>query len=266
MWESSDNDPRSTIPGAIYDYPCRFSIWCIDTNLRDHYEAMLGSGYTYDAAHPGAMQILGDVKQLLANENKRLVTGSSTTNALDMQGGVKQISIDTEDVEDADFAERWIVLSLGVEVIGSIENPDQASEHTAITSIYVQPNLTELHAAPKYDPNNYIVSGYLFTPQSGFSQAPSAGSAVIGGVSLSSSPGSNTFAAISDTYCDLLPAGTITYIAAVNGGAVPAITATALRFGVVVTDSLGIVQFNPIAATSAAWGQSNEVYPAPSVQ
>ena len=263
VWESSDNDPRSTVSGAIYDYPCRFSIWCVDQNLRDHYEAMLGSAYSYDAAHPGAMRIMGDVKQLLANENKRLVVGSSTGNALDMAGGIKTISVGGEDVEDADLAERWIVLSLGVEVIGSVENPDVASEHVAVTSVYVQPNLTELHGASKFDLANYVTSGYLFAPQAGFTATPTPGVATIASISVASSPVARTFAAASDTYCDLLPSGTIAYVAVGNGGGVPAVTATALRLGLVVTDSLGIIEYDPIAATSIAWGGNNKIIPHP---
>lgn len=263
LWESSDNDPRSTVPGAIYDYPCRFSIWCVDTNLRDHYEAMLGSAYAYDAAHPGAMQIVGDVKKLLSDENKRLVTGTQTCNALDFGGGVKLILVGGEDVEDADLAERWIILSLGVEVLGSIENPDDPSEHVDVTEVYVQPNLTDLNAQSEFDPLNYVVSGYLFVPQSGLTQAPTTGSAKIAGVAVSSSPIAHVFTAYSDTFCDLKPDGTIAYQVAPNGGAEPALTASALRIGKVVTDSLGILEYVPIAATLAAFGDAWKVIPQP---
>jgi hypothetical protein len=266
LWESSDNDPRSTVPGAIYDYPCRFSLWCVDSNLRDHYEAMLGSAYSYDTAHPGAMQIVGDIKKLLADENKRLVAGTSTSNALDFAGGVKLITLGGEDVEDADLAERWIVLSLGIEVIGSVENPDASSDHVAVTSVYVQPNLTELHAQSKFDSANYVVSGYLFSAQSGFTQTPTSGSAVVASLAVASAPAPHTFSAQSDTYCDLKPDGTLVYLVTQNGGAVPAATAGALRLGVVITDSLGITQYQPIAANSAAWGSSNKVIPHPNVQ
>lgn len=266
LWESSDNDPRSTIPGAIYDYPCRFSIWCVDTNLRDHYEALLGSAYSYDSAHPGAMQILGDVKKALADENKRRVAGSSTGDALGLEGGVKVIKVGGEDVEDADLAERWIVLSLGVEVIGSIENPDADSEHVAVTSVYVQPKRTVLNQQSEFDDENYVQSGYLFTPQSGLTQTPTTGSAIIAGAVVASSPASRTFAALSDTYCDLNANGAITYVAVVNGGAVPDVTDDALRLGCVVTDSLGIVEYRPIAAVSAAWGSPYRAYPEPDVE
>jgi hypothetical protein len=132
IWESSDNDPRSTTPGAIYDYPCRFSIWCIDENLRPDYEAFFGSPYDFDVLHPGAIQILGDVKQLLADENKRLVqAGDPDSGILSLSGGAKIVKVLGEDVEDADLAERVMVLSLGIEVIGSIENPDSPAEHQA---------------------------------------------------------------------------------------------------------------------------------------
>ena len=266
VWESADNTERSTVPGAIYDYPCRFSIWCVDENLRDGYQAIFGSAYTYDANHPGAIAILGDVKKTLADENKRQVgAGSVTCNALDFAGGVKVIVIGAEDVEDADLAERVIVLSLGVEVIGSVENPDAAAEHQTITSVYGQAEIVELHQQATLDPKNCLTSlgAYQFSPQMGLAATPTAGAALIANVAVSSSPAMNTFAAFTDTYCDLNPNGTFTYVAVTNRNAAPALTVGALRVGVVITDGAGIIAFQLIAATAANFGAANRFVPVP---
>lgn len=272
VWESSDNDPRSTIPGAIFDYPCRFSIWCVDENMRPNYEAFFGSGYGYDSNHPGAITILGDAKKVLADENKRQVGGSLTTgglssvsNCLDLAGGAKVIEIDSERVVEADLAERVFVLSLAIEVIASVENPDDATEHVAVTSLYGQPRIGELHGQSSIDTDNCLTSigAYAFSPQLGFTAAPQSGTAFIDGVAVSSAPAAHTFSSLSDTYCDLNPDGTLTYATVDNENPAPSVTTGALRVGVVTTSATSITAFVYIASLLANYGGPNQIAPAP---
>ncbi len=268
VWEGATNEPRSTIPGAIYDYQARFSIWCIDENLRPRYEAFFGSEVSSDSAHPGVIAILGDVKKHLADQNKRTVDpDDSTSGPFSFGGGVKLIAIGDETMEDADLDGRVMVMSLAVEVFGSVENGDDAdTEHVTVTSVYVQPNLTSLNQQTEWDADNYVVSGYRFEPQTGLTATPSAGVAVVGGADVASTPAAHTFTEYTDTYCDLGTEGTITYVEVANNDAAPDTTADALRIGVVTTDSLGITEYVPIAAVSAAFGDPVRVIPEPDAE
>jgi hypothetical protein len=266
VWERSENDARSTIPGAIYDYNAEFTIWCIDENLRPRYEAIFGSDVASESGHPGVIAILGDVKKALADENKKIVDTNSDSGPLSLGGGVKVIAIGDEAMEDADLDGRVMIMSLKVTVHASVENGDDDSEHVAVTSVYVQPWLTNLHQQTEWDPANYIVSGYLFETQTGLTAAPLPGSARLSSGSISSTPIAHTFSEYTDTYCDLRSGGTITYTAASNNGSAPDTISGALRLGVVVTDSIGITAFEPIAAQSAAFGDPQRVIPEPDAE
>lgn len=265
MFESADSTARSTVPGAIYDYAVRFSVWCADTNLRDHYEALLGSAYSFDAGHPGAMTLLGDAKKALADENKRRMPGAEVGNALDLEGGVKFIAMGSEDVEDADLAERWILMSLGIEVLASVENPDDDDEHQRITSVYVDPQLTHLNAADAFDPSNFVVSGLQVAPQTGLLATPSQGIAYVGGNKLHVTPTAASFPPDGDTYLDVYQdvgqTGAVNLRSVARGLPAPAVTPEALRVARIVTDSLGIVDYEPIAPTSNDFGGPYQVLP-----
>jgi len=256
IWEGSGNDPRSTIPGAIYDYPCDFSVWCVDENLRPDYEAMLGSSWADDAEHPGAIAVLGDVKKTLADENKQ------HRNVLGLGGGVKLLQLGEEAVEDADLDNRVVVLSLAVSVLGSVENPDDpVSDHQPIETVYGQPALGNLGEQDELDADNHVVSGLLVLPQLGLTATPDAGSVVIDGETVAVTPGARTFSAWSDTYIDVAADGSVTFVETPAGGAAPSVTTGCLRTTRVTTDGAGIVGCDPIAARSAPFGDPNKLLP-----
>lgn len=264
VWEGSDHRSRSTIPGAIYDYPVTFSVWCVDNNLRPNYQAMFGPTHTGDSAHPGVISILGDVKSVLADENKKTyIAGSTTSGILGLGGGVKVVQLGAEAMEDADLAERVMVLSLSVTVVASVENPDEASEHFTATSVYMQPNLTELHDQTELDADNCVIEGLAFTPGASLTAAPSNGAAMIAGVEVwsPSGPPAHTFTAERDTYYDFKTDGTFVYKPTMRDGAAPSVTANAIRVGVVTTDSLGIVSARYIAAVSGPFGDPYKAAP-----
>lgn len=258
VFESAENDPRSTVPGAVYDYTCRFSMWCIDENMRPDYEAFFGSGYTGETtAHPGAIAVMGDVKKALADENKRL------EDKLDLDGGIKVIKLGQEDVEDADLAERVMVLSLGVEVIASVDNPDSDDEHQEMTSLYVQPQLGQLHAEDELDRDNVVVTGYRFAPQMGLTATPEDGTAIVDGTEVSTTAAAHTFGAGVDCYIDVDNTGALTFTEVSNDHDEPDQADGTLRVGRVVTDASGIVRFEYIAATLRDFGDAFRVIPEP---
>jgi len=257
IWDGSTNDPRSNVPGAIYDYSARFSLWCVDQNLRPRFESYFGSEYGADTEHPGVIAMIGDVKKVLADCNKQ------TQNVLGFAGGVKTIAIGEEVIEDADLDERQFILSLGVEVFASVENPDGTDEVVAVDSVYVQQKRQTLNAQAEYDPDNFVVRGYVFTPGGSLTATPSSGEAAVGGYRVASSPPAHTFTAQRDTYVDLNGNGSLVYLETVNDGVAPEVTAGALRLGRVVTDSLGITRYVPIAAVADSFGSAFQALPAP---
>ena len=250
VWDNAENQSRSGVPGAIYDYPARFSIWCVDENLCPDYEALLGSDWNYDAAHPGAMMLLGKVRKVLADENKR------DKDKLDLGGSVKVIGLGSEDVEREDLAGRLIVLSLGIEVFSSYENPDAPSEHLAVNAIDVQPNLTHLNADGSFDPSNYVVSGLRFNDgATGLTQSMGSGTAYVGGALVTPVVLSHSFDADADTYRDLDGDGAFTYSAVPIGADPPALATGSIRVAYTRTDAMGVVFDAPMAATSAPFGE-----------
>ena len=255
VWETGKNDPRSTTPGAIFDYPCEFSVWCIDENMRPDFEAFFGSDLPFDVPHPGVLAMLGDVKKILADENKRRVDQNAPNGGpLGLHGGVKLLQIGAEDIEDADIGLGYLVASLGVVAIGSIENPDADEEHTSVDGIAVQQRITELHGEESFDPRNYLVDGYSVAPQFGLTTTPQPGHAVVGGVAVASAPSAITFAAEADTYLFLAVDGSLHRVAVGRELPPPAAMPGALLVGVVSTDSSGVVAFRYLTATSPNFG------------
>jgi hypothetical protein len=264
LWEKSKNDPRSNIPGAIYDYTVEFTIWCIDENLRPRYEALFGSDLSSDSAHPGVIAILGDVKKALADQNKRVVDqDDDESGPLSLGGGVKVVAIGAETMEDADLDGRVMIMGLGVTVYASVENPDSSGEHVAVTSVYGAPKLTALNQQTEFDQYNYVINGFQFEVQSSLTATPSAGSAILSGAVVSGAPSATTFTEYQDTYCDLSASGTLSYVAVANNFAEPDLTSGMLRVGMVTTDSIGITAYQPIAATSYAFGSGWRAVPYP---
>ncbi len=121
----------------------------------------------------------------------------------------------------------------------------------AVSQVQFQRVDVVLNQATTYDPLNHAAPGGLQVALGiGFIAAPSNGSAVIAGatVTVTSAP-LHTYPAMSDTYRDLLPNGTFAYVSVGVGWDAPPTTATALRIAVTSTDSLGIVADVPIAST-----------------
>lgn len=254
MWEGSRNAQRSTVAGAIFDYEARFTILCVSANLRDEQQTVYGSAISAEAAaDPGAVTILGAVKKTLADENKR------ADEKLDLGGSVKQINLGEEGIEDVDLDERRAIISLDVSVMCSIENADDAAtEHKDVDAIYAQAHRVVLNEQAEFDDDNYVASGYTFAAGA-LTQTPASGSAVVGGITVSSAPAQRTFGARTDTYRDLKLDGTFAYHEVANGLDEPDVTTGALRVGVTVTDSTSVIYDRMIAATKAAIGPNNEI-------
>jgi phage gp37-like protein len=224
--------PLSQIPGALYDYRVRFELWSVSRNYRDRFEAALGSPVAAEAAaDPGVMKVHGAVKKLLAGRSGEELGNTS----------IKYIEIEGGQLEEAREAERIFVMSLQVEVRGSIHNADAPAELVRPTEIDVQRQRVDAPAPGGFDTLNCVTAGLDVPLGLGFASQIAAGSALIGGVPVTAAAVLHTFAASSDTYRDLTPTGAWVFTVVSNGAAVSTPAPANLRVGCTATDAAGIV-------------------------
>ena len=244
-WESASHEPKSQIPGALYRYESRFDIWCISSNLRGGVlpEAVVGSAIPYEAAlDPGVNWLVGDVKQLLAGK-----TGDELG-----QPGIMYCEITTEEPVYRSLAERLFVYSLGVKVHATVANPD--TDLVTVSGFANQSETADNHDQPAADPDNCITSGLSVPWSYGLTQTVAAGTAMIGGIPVNALATLQVFTANSDTYRDLSPAGTWTFVAVAHGSSPPAITVGSMRVGCTETSSTGVTDDRFIAPTLLKFG------------
>lgn len=246
---------RSLSRGALYQFAAHYKVRCIGSNLRPQAQAAEGSDVPSET-DPGSHQMIGDVIATVAGFNL------NTT-------GVVYC-----DVGDAVFVEtpeegRLVVEEVGVTVFYTVQQPDtDAVTIDALSGLYIQRQL--LGGGSQYDANNLITSGYTIPTGTGFTKTPVAGTAKVGGTSVSSSPIAFTFAANSDTYRDLHSDGTFSYTAVANGKPAPAIVysgaaANTIRAGVTVTDANGVIWDTMLAATLVNF-QAVDIAPAAGIK
>ncbi len=118
-FNGEEHVPLSQVPGALYDYRARFQLWSVSRNYRQGDEAAVGSQVAAEAsADPGAMQIHGDLKNLLAG------------NDLGIEG-VKYIEIQGGGVERANLADRVFIFYLDLEVRATVSPPSDAGSEVS---------------------------------------------------------------------------------------------------------------------------------------
>jgi phage gp37-like protein len=242
-----DHTPLSQIPGALYGYTLRFELWSVSRNYRDGPGAAIGSPIPAEAARdPSVMKIHGALKKLLAGQDLG-------------QPGIKYIEIGQGRLEEADESERVFVMSLGIEVRGSIHNADAPIELTRPSEIDVQKSFASPGDAGLFDDTSYVVSGLEVPLGMGFTKTISAGSAFIGDAPVNVPQYVATFAPSSDTYRDLLPTGAWVFAAIAAGNDPPPVAPGALRIGVTTTDAYGVVADRFIASVNAPYADPDQV-------
>ncbi len=255
-WNAAQNTQAGTFQGNIFEYPTTFEVMVCSANLRPEQESFYGGGTAADTAEdPGAIRILGDVKQLLADANKYTPRMAQT--------GVQRVVILEEDVVDVDLDERKAIVSLMVRVESTVINADPSSELEDLTSIYTQPELTHLNAAEAFDPDNYVVGygSFAITSAFGLNATPAVGSAYLDGTLISAYAAPiHTFDAGADTYRDLVAGPAFAYVAVPAGTDEPAVTADALRVAVTTTSATSVIADRYLAAVATDFG---EPFPSP---
>ena len=236
-------------PGALYRAELPFVLTVFSDNNRASPSSSWGSPASVsETDDPGPAAIIGDVRKVLAG-----LRGDDL--GLD---GLDRVEIGDSRLIDEEFAERFLVWELDVSVrcVVAIEDEDLDAMR-----IDVQPELADSQVAGRFDPLNYVATGYVVAPGAGLTAAPSAGIALIAGAAVASTPPDHTFTADRDTYRDLAADGTFTYVEAYRGHPAPAVTAGALRVGVTTTDASDIVADRILCSYAQTFRDSYQIAP-----
>lgn len=239
QWTESPVQAQSIYAGAHYKIPATFNLVVASENLRGDPWGMLGEpGATeQNGKDPGLSWLLGQVLKVCAGVD--LATP-----------GIESVEIGKAQVLYQGLQERVFVGVVPITVRVWVLNED---EDLVAARVDAHPNLGDTGDAPKFDVLNFVAQGYTITPGPGLTRSYGAGLATVGGVSVASTPPDVTFTADRDTYRDLLPDGTLTYVAVARDAPPPAVTATALRLACTSTDSTGVVADHWIACSSVQW-------------
>lgn len=234
-------------PGAYYKNTLLFQVMVVSQCNRPGPWTMWGSPYGDEAAaDPGLDQMIGQIRKVLAGS--RLGLGTD----------VERTEIGAVEVVHEDNAARLFIAFVSIEVRLYFYIPD---EDLIATRIDVQPELVDTGGAARFDPLNYIAQGYQVTPGPGLSWTWPAGIAMIDGVGVSSTPDPRTFGAELDTYRDLNPDGTFTYVEVPIGAPAPPVTADALRVGMTRTSSTDILQDRILCSSAEVFRNAYQVVP-----
>lgn len=236
-WMGDAPEPKSAgFRGSLYRNVHSFMLFLGSQCLRSGEGASWGSPIAAEAAlDPGINAMIGEARFVLA--------GVET--AVD---GIEFVEIGPARQVHENLEERVFVYSLELKVQTSHTNEDL---DLIPALVEVQPKWSsDAQGASGFDPRNYVLSGLELDLAAGLTQTIEAGTAIIGGVSVTSAQSSVTLAASQDTYRDLRPNGTWELSAVDVGSDPPPITSGNLRIAVTRTDAAGVVLDMWLAAHS----------------
>lgn len=236
-----DSDDLTQATGNRWSRRFHFTISVIAQNLRDRRQAQHGSTFAGEL-EIGANRIDGLVQALLG--------GTAIYQILD---GIKNVQIGRGYNWISEQGQRRVVRGRSITVLATVEYPQAPNEIGAAEEVDVQTELVGLPPSGVFDDDDYLVAGMAVLEGPGLTKTVQAGSAVIAGVTVAFAGSLYTFTALSETYRDLNPAGTITFVTVPAGAAAPPVTAGALRIGATTTDSGGVVADRIIAETRSPY-------------
>lgn len=236
-----DSPDPFTFAGNRWDTEFDFGLYVVAENLRDQRQAAQGSTISGDVTY-GANGLDGLLQALLC--------GVQMFGVLD---GVRNIVPGRGSNWVSKMAQRRVIRSRDLKIQATVESPAASNDSGALEEVDAQATMTDLGDQTAYDGDNYVASGIDVALGAGLTKTVRAGSATIGGAAVTFAGELVTLAANSDTYRDLLPDGTMTYVAVGLFQAEPAVTATALRVGVTSTDGSGVIADRFIAERRTAY-------------
>lgn len=231
--------------GYRWDTLYEFKVSTIAQNLRDYREHAQDSPFPTDEPMVmGANTIDGFIKGLLS--------GSSLFSVVD---GIRNVQIGHGENWFSEFGQRRVIRSHAFLFQVTEENPNAPNDFGPAEEAVLQAELTDAHDAPlPFDATTYLIDGMIVGTGPGLAKTVSAGNAVLDEIPVAYAGQLRTFGAYSDTYRDLLPAGTMVFVEVAKEAEEPAVTATATRIGVTSTDGSGVVSDRFIVATRAPYG------------
>lgn len=233
--------------GSRWNTEYYFKISVITQNLRDRRQAT--HGWTADDM-VGANKLDGFIKSLLAGTN--LSADETGIRNVQVGGGENWYSGETR---------RRIIRTREYTFQTTEELPAAPNDAVPLEGIDFQEQLTDLGqnpADPGIDPDNEITLGMTVALGVGLTKTVVAGTAFFDGDEVTYAGESHTFTASRDTYRDLNPDGTMTFVEALYDY-VPELTADAMRIGMTRTDGSGVISDIVIATTYVPQGPIVEV-------
>lgn len=235
---AGDDIPEAMQLGTGYRWNTtfNFTISVITQNLRDRREHAHGQDIA-SVVELGANALDGLIQSVLAGIQLSGVIGE-----------IRNVKLGRGNNWFTDEGQRRIVRERDYAVQATVLNPAAPNDSSLITESDNQSEMTDLNDQTAWDDNNYVVSGCDVAIGTGLSKTVNSGSVIIAGATVTYAGELPTFAASSDTYRDLLPNGTMTFVAVETNTLAPAVTAAALRIGVTTTDGSSVISDRFIAA------------------
>jgi hypothetical protein len=243
--EATDDDPQDATEnvGMQWLTAYHFTISVITENLRDRRQAAQGAEADGDPDPLGANTIDGMIKSLLAGSRLHAVIG-----------GVRAVRLGRGRNSISDLVERRVVRSREYTIQVTEDNPSAPNDTGRAQQGDYQPQMTDLHDQKLFDPLNFIAAGLNVGLGAGLVKTVVGGSAWVNGSLVNFTVALHTFGANLDTYRDLNPDGTMTFVPVELGDTPPPVTVGALRIGVTTTDGSSVRSDRYIATTKENYG------------
>jgi hypothetical protein len=249
--EAKGDVPEDLTQDSGYKWDARydFTVYCVAENLRGDREAAQGSAVTGDT-DPGANDVDGLIWALLG--------GTQLYSVLD---GIRNVQVGRGDNWVSDLAQRRVIRSREYTVLATVEYPAAPNDAGPLESMYVQEQAAALGEQTSADVANHIASGLTVSLGVGLSKSIAAGTAYIAGQLVTYVGELHTFGASVDTYRDLNPDGTFSFVEAPLDAEEPDVTLGALRIGVTRTDGSSVTDDRFIASSAIDFGPDILVTP-----
>ncbi len=234
-------DVMTYLSGHRWDVDYEFVIYIVAKNLRDHREAAQGSAISGDVTY-GANGLDGVIWSL--------ISGTGLFSVLD---GIRNVEPGRGANWVSKMAQRHVIRSRDYTIQATVENPAASNDYGAAEEVDSQATMTDLGDQDEYTATDYVTAGIDVALGAGLTKTIRSGTAVIDSADVIYAGELTTLSASSDTYRDLLPDGTMTFVSVGTDQAEPAVTATALRVGVTRTDGSGVISDRFIAERRTAY-------------
>lgn len=219
-----------------------FDVYVLNEQLRDRREAAQGSAVSGETK-PGANTIDGWIQALLGGTQMHAVID-----------GIRNVRVGHGYNSTSELGQRRVVRSRAYSFLVTEGHPNAPNDTGPAEEVDTQQNMADLGDEEGVNLDSYLVDGMDVIEGAGLTKAVRAGSAVIATATVNYAGQLYTFVANRDTYRDLMPDGTMTFVVVDTNEAAPAMTPTALRIGVTRTDGSGVVSDRITAERYAPYG------------